>query len=45
MNCNTQAFEWIVEVTKIKHNMLEGFKLTEEEINKKLDEKFAELTI
>lgn len=42
MNCNTQAFEWIVEVTKIKHNQLDTH-LNEEQITQMLNNKFNEV--
>jgi hypothetical protein len=44
MNCNTQAFEWIIDVTKIKYGYPNTPQLSLLEIEDQLAKKFAELS-
>ena len=47
MNCNSEAFDWIIDLTKIKSNFSEepNFEpLTEKEIKSQINQKIWELT-
>jgi len=43
MNCNKEAFKWIITVVRTKHNQVQGESLSPIQIENRLDDLFREL--